>query len=689
MKCIYFLILFPTLLLAQEFQFRQEFDTIPVEINGWQPAAPWTGGDSEISPELCDIDADGDLDFFIGNVGILSIGTRLLFYENIGNPMSPDFTYRTSFFGSILLDSMYAGRLDPCFVDIDDDGDFDLLSSCHEGFVHYWQNIGNQYNSDFVLITDSLQNIQALGTSHIEMGDLDGDGDYDMFMGNSPGRIEYYINTGTPEVPYFELNTSQFQNIDVGQRASPCFADIDGDGDKDLFIGNYTGELWFYRNDSDSTGLIFTFITENYNGIDYILYSSPDLADIDGDSDQDLFLGHDMMSSSTPQFSGIVCYQNVGTAQTASWEMISEQYLTWDLGRGINHNGVDINDDDDYDLFVSLRYCDYLAYYENIGSVQDASFLCITDNFQDIHVSSGKPFFADIDDDQDYDLFMGEGMIPNPPYPGLQFFENIGDPEHPNFNLISENLVPWNYSASVRPALVDIDADNDQDIFIFDNDGIFYFWENTGNTMQPEFTNPILNWQGISGTSPICFYDIDFDGDYDLFLLIYDHYNKLRFYENTGTPENAVMQLISEEFLGTDIELVSPERIDIVDIDDDGDGDFLIAGYRGGMMFFRNITDTSSAPPYQKYPYPCIKISFGPNPANPITWVTFNLPYPQKATLAVYNLLGQKVTTLAQGLQPPGSQTYFWNASNFSSGVYLIQLETDIMTEAGKVVVIR
>jgi len=39
--------------------------------------------------------------------------------------------------------------------------------------------------------------------------------------------------------------------------------------------------------------------------------------------------------------------------------------------------------------------------------------------------------------------------------------------------------------------------------------------------------------------------------------------------------------------------------------------------------------------------------------------------------------LGQKVATLAQGLQPPGSHTYFWNASDFSSGVYLFRLSTE------------
>ena len=57
--------------------------------------------------------------------------------------------------------------------------------------------------------------------------------------------------------------------------------------------------------------------------------------------------------------------------------------------------------------------------------------------------------------------------------------------------------------------------------------------------------------------------------------------------------------------------------------------------------------------------------------------VTIYRACPPKAELAVYDLLGKKVATLAQGLQLPGSHAYFWNALDFSSGVYLFRLETE------------
>ncbi|MBU1882324.1 MAG: T9SS type A sorting domain-containing protein [bacterium] len=64
-----------------------------------------------------------------------------------------------------------------------------------------------------------------------------------------------------------------------------------------------------------------------------------------------------------------------------------------------------------------------------------------------------------------------------------------------------------------------------------------------------------------------------------------------------------------------------------------------------------------------------------PNPANPITWISYNLPYPQKAEIAVYNLLGQKVATLASCLQMPGQKTLIWNAGKYASGQYFIRME--------------
>ncbi len=59
------------------------------------------------------------------------------------------------------------------------------------------------------------------------------------------------------------------------------------------------------------------------------------------------------------------------------------------------------------------------------------------------------------------------------------------------------------------------------------------------------------------------------------------------------------------------------------------------------------------------------------------------------ANLAVYNILGAKVTTLTSGLQPPGIHSFIWNAAQYSSGAYIIRLEAAREVFAGKVLVVK
>ena len=64
-----------------------------------------------------------------------------------------------------------------------------------------------------------------------------------------------------------------------------------------------------------------------------------------------------------------------------------------------------------------------------------------------------------------------------------------------------------------------------------------------------------------------------------------------------------------------------------------------------------------------------------PNPFNPSTAITYRLPEESRVVLKVYNVLGQLVATLAEGIQTAGSRTAEWNAAFSPSGVYVYRLD--------------
>jgi len=78
-----------------------------------------------------------------------------------------------------------------------------------------------------------------------------------------------------------------------------------------------------------------------------------------------------------------------------------------------------------------------------------------------------------------------------------------------------------------------------------------------------------------------------------------------------------------------------------------------------------------------------------PNPFNPVTTISFSLPIPTQVKLNVYNTLGQKIKSLADGRYEAGNHIVEWDGSNVSSGVYFYKLEAGEFTETRKMVLMK
>jgi hypothetical protein len=84
---------------------------------------------------------------------------------------------------------------------------------------------------------------------------------------------------------------------------------------------------------------------------------------------------------------------------------------------------------------------------------------------------------------------------------------------------------------------------------------------------------------------------------------------------------------------------------------------------------------------------PCLEVT--PNPFNEVTTINYELPSSGYITMLVYNPNGRKLTSLVEGYAPGGKHALSWNAGDFSSGIYLISLQTETFQDVQKVVLLK
>jgi len=181
----------------------------------------------------------------------------------------------------------------PAFADIDNDGDFDLFIGEEGGRIIFYRNQGTKEKFIFELVTKDFLSFDVGIFSFPSLVDIDEDGDFDLFVGEGNGNINYFRNDGTANEPNFTFVTSRYFSIDVGKFSLPTFIDIDNDGDFDLFVGEEDGNLNYYRNDGTAIEPNFVIVTENFFSINVdSYYSILSFVDIDGDNDLSCHLLH-------------------------------------------------------------------------------------------------------------------------------------------------------------------------------------------------------------------------------------------------------------------------------------------------------------------------------------------------------------------------------------------------------------
>lgn len=355
-----------------------------------------------------DVNNDHKRDLIVSpNAAGISIDNQSIwYYENIGTDAAPIFNrVKKNLFQDAMID--VGEGSDPAFFDFDSDGKPDLLISSYymsadscsyaKTFgVRAYRNTGTAASPKFSLVTTDFANFSSqipnIASLHLTFGDLDGDGDADMFAGDFMGHLHYFENTaGVGNPANFSLTSPDpylygSNPLDVGDYATPQLIDIDRDGDLDLIIGERAGNLNYYENIGTPTAPQFHFVSDSLGHVDTEKpcctgYSIPFMFDSAGS--YRLLVASEASKQYNFSEGWIWYYKNIDGNLSGHFALVDSMYKNIWEGVRMTITGKDINSDGLMDLAIG-NYCGGLAIY--LGDSTNVS----------VHEIDAAPFDFDV-----------------------------------------------------------------------------------------------------------------------------------------------------------------------------------------------------------------------------------------------------------------------------------------------------
>ncbi len=589
-------------------------------------------------PRFADMDADGDLDMILGS----GVGGPL-FLSNIGSKTSPKFVLSDNIFSSISeLDAEVSVA-----YDIDADGDLDIICGGYTG-LNLYRNIGNAINASFVKVDDFFNDINEGGNPVPDMGDIDNDGDLDLIVGKSEsGEIRIFTNSGSDTSAIF-LSSNALTLDDVGLYAYPVFTDLDNDGDLDIVSGKDGYGIVYYRN----TGTASAPVWSGYGGLfpsigTTTYFNSPAMVDINNDGKIDLIYGnHD---------GPLKYFKNTGSSTSPKWSENTSLFGgTIDIGAASTPFFVDKDRDGDLDMITGTQAGD-IKLYRNDGNANTPAFTYSTTYTPLKHSIYSSVSFAEANGNTSYEALVGD------------LSGNIYYHTGSGYNFTTTSMNIGNHGAWSAPRFIDMDHDGDMDIVVGDEDGYISYYENTGSSTQPLWSIIFDYFDSLKvGDNVVpAFADLDFDGDYDLLAGCGSY--KLKYFENQDgnwvEDTTMVQGLVAKQN-------AAPA---FADLDGDGDQDLIIGNYDGYFDYYENTREVVAIKETDMLPN-SYELGTYPNPFNPTTTINFQLAVDNEINLSIFDLNGKMIEKLYSGYKHAGIHNIKWNASNYSSGIYICRL---------------
>lgn len=741
--------------LPAQTQMFQRFN-VPVVQNGQTLAAPFAGGLNAPQFSAADLNNDGSLDLVIFDRS----GDVLVTYLNNGTANETSYTYAPEYACNfpVLTDFVV-------LRDFNQDGAADIFCASTEPgtqeiqvYQGFFENNRLKFkpytfgypadcaNCDPLLVyypstvPGFWNNFSISKSDYPSIDDIDGDGDLDIvaFPSGNSTHLSYLQNQSVEMG--FGLDSLKFLLADncwgrfyengltlchselasTPNCCAPCFApevveerserhpgatvltyDQDGDGDKDLILGNISFNcLNMLTNGGSPTQAWMTSqdtLFPSYDvAVDVAVFPAAFYLDLDNDGRRDLLVSPNNKTIGEDQRNAWF-YGNTGTASVPHFELQTQKLFVndmIDLGTTTHPAFADVNADGLVDLVVG-NYGYYtkanstatnasLYLFLNTGTATEPKFSLTSSDWQGLSEFAPNdydfaPTFSDLDGDGDEDLLVGSNLG------SFYYYENTAGAGNP-MTFVQDQNTMWillDVGQASAPTIFDLDGDGLKDLIAGERQGNINFFKNIGSPTEPVFAPTITESKlGNITTSPfpggIGFSTPTIQNTNDgPILVVGGNDGTLRVYQNL-TPTSAPYTVVSTTWGNVDDG--NRSHAAFADLDDDGYMDLLTGNYRGGLSLYKTVLADCVPTVGTQIPTRERPVAISPNPAH--TWVQVTMPTDQPVEWRTFNTVGQLAAT---GQTANGQFTIL--TSNWPAGVYFLETVADGRRSVAKVVV--